>query len=771
MRSMSRNTAVAMTTVLVGLLGNTFAAEPKFDAAQVEFFEKKVRPILVNHCYECHSGIVGVVGRSGLRLDSREAVLKGGDSGPAIILGKPDESRMIRFIRHQGKKMPGLSKPKLKDDQIAALAKWVEIGVPWSAVKVKSKEETYDWANVRKHWAWLPVRKGMPPPIKGARVVNPIDQFVAVRLHKVGLKQPLSVRTSIFVRRVFLDLIGLPPLPDELEKWTGQLGGDNAADLNYQAVMALVDDLLKRPQYGERWGRHWLDVARYSDTGGWTQDNRAKPSAWQYRDWVVRAFNEDLPFNEFVRHQIVGDQLGYKASPGTGFFALGPTYSSDGGDPESTAQAKSETLDDRVDTFSRAFLGLTLACARCHDHKFDPIPTQDYYSIAGVFQNTREGETPLADEKAIGAYHHARQPIYRLHDKIRESKKKKQNEEIKKQIAAWQKEIKELEKKSPPKFPVAHTIHDSGNKDMHVALRGNILKRGELAPRRFLRILTGDQREHFKEGSGRIQLAEAVVNPKNPLTARVFVNRVWQHHFGQGLVRSPDNFGKLGEAPTHPELLDWLAATFMEQGWSVKSLHRIILTSATYQSSSTFNKRAFDKDGDNRTLWRVTPRRMDVETWRDSLLVVTGELDLKSGGPAVDNIVNSKRRTLYAKVSRNAPLTSDEFLRLFDFPIPRASAAKRTANVIPQQFLFMMNSRFMLDRARALAARLEKETPDQSSRITRAYSLLYGRQPTERELSVATVFLEGKPTAEIKLTRWQQYCQILLSANEFMYIR
>ncbi len=414
---------------------------------------------------------------------------------------------------------------------------------------------------------------------------------------------------------------------------------------------------------------------------------------------------------------------------------------------------------------------MTLACARCHDHKFDPIPTQDYYSIAGVFQNTREGETPLADEKAIAAYHHARQPIYRLHDKIREAKKQKQTEEIKKQIAAWQKEIKELEKKSPPKFPVAHTIHDSGNKDMHVAPRGNMLKRGELAPRRFLRILTGEQREHFKEGSGRRQLAEAVVNSKNPLTARVFVNRIWQHHFGQGLVRSPDNFGKLGESPTHPELLDWLAATFMESGWSVKSLHRIILTSATYQSSSTFNKGAFDKDGDNRMFWRVTPRRMDVETWRDSLLAVTGELDLKSGGPAVDNIVNSKRRTLYAKVSRNAPLSSDEFLRLFDFPIPRASAAKRTANVIPQQFLFMMNSRFMLDRARALASRLEKESPEQPPRITRAYLLLYGRQPTERELSVATEFLEGKPTAEIKITRWQQYCQTLLSSNEFMYIR
>ena len=740
------------------------------DSQHFEFFESKVRPILVNNCYECHSGLAEPE-RSGLRLDSRDAILKGGEHGPAIILGNPDESRMIRYVRHQGKKMPALGKPKLSGPEIEALVKWVELRAPWPKAAVVPTTDNYDWPNARKHWAWRPVKKVTPPTVSGARVRNPIDQFVARGLHNSGLRQSPEAKASVFVRRVFLDLVGLPPTPDELREWTQQLGGNSASELNNQAVSVLVDSLLSRPQYGERWGRHWLDVARYSDAGGWTQDNRSHPKAWQFRDWVVRAFNADLPYEEFVRSQITGDKMARSAAAGTGFFALGPTYASDGGDPESIAQAKSETLDDRVDTFSRAFLGLTLACARCHDHKFDPIPIQDYYSIAGVFNNTRESETPLAKKKVIDAYHNARKPIDALHDKIRKAKKQPQSDEIKKQIANWQMEVKELEAKAPPKFEFAHTLRDAGSEDMKVALRGNAMKPGKVAPRRFLRIVAGKDREHFNQGSGREQLAKAVVDPTNPLTARVFVNRVWQHHLGQGLVRSPDNFGVLGQVPTHPELLDWLSATFIESGWSTKALHRLILTSATYRSSSVFDETSFASDGDNRSLWRMTPRRMDVETWRDSLLAVTGELDLQIGGGPIQDIVASNRRTLYAKVSRNAPLVSDKFLRLFDFPIPRASAAKRTSNVIPQQFLFMMNSEFMLDRARALSRRLERESDDMITRIARAYSLLYGRSPTDREQRLAKEFLKGTQPAASRLSRWQQYCQTLLSANEFMYIR
>jgi hypothetical protein len=303
---------------------------------------------------------------------------------------------------------------------------------------------------------------------------------------------------------------------------------------------------------------------------------------------------------------------------------------------------------------------------------------------------------------------------------------------------------------------------------MAVALRGNLMEHGPAAPRRFLKVVAGDDRELFTKGSGREQLATAVVDPSNPLTVRVIVNRVWLHHFGKALVRTPSNFGMLGERPTHPGLLDWLASALIESGWSIKSLHRTIMTSATYQSTSAFDETAFASDGDNRSIWRMNPRRMDAETWRDSLLAVTGELDLTVGGPAVADIVGSNRRTLYAKVSRNNPLASDKFLRLFDFPIPRATNAKRTANVIPQQFLFMMNSQFMLNRAQALADRLQTESGPIAARIEPAYALLYGRRPSEEELRAATDFLASGDSA---VDRWQRYFQVLLSSNEFMYIR
>jgi len=771
---------VVLSSLFVILLATVACGDESVaaHAKQIEFFETKIRPLLVNRCYECHSGISRSL-QAGLRLDSIAAILKGGDSGPAIVPGKPEESLLIESIRYESNEMPPYG--KLNDKEIAALTKWVELGAPWSnkvATPIQSKETVYDWEIAREHWAWQPLRKVEPPAAQNhERTRNPIDQFVAAGLRGTGLKQPGTATAPVFVRRVFFDLVGMPPTPDELKDWVGRLGEGAGSELNDSAVSQLVNTLLGRPQYGERWGRHWLDVARYSDTGGWTQDNRSRPMAWHYRDWVIKAFNTDMPYNEFVRRQIVGDEIDRESAIATGFFALGPTYASDGGDPESIAQAKSETLDDRVDTFSRAFLGLTVSCARCHDHKFDPIPTQDYYSIAGVFNNTQEGETPLVDGHVIRDFHDHQRPINQLRDKISKTRRKaiqekrKVSEEEQDQIEKWQKEADELNAKSPPKYDFAHTIHDSSSDDMRVALRGNLLKPGQVAPRRFLRIVSGEDREKFTEGSGREQLADAVVDHNNPLTARVFVNRVWLNHFDRALVRTPNNFGMLGEKPTHPELLDWLAATFIESAWSIKSLHRLIMTSATYRSSSKFDETAFATDGDNRSVWRMNPRRMDVETWRDSLLAVTGEMDTTIGGPSVDNIVRSNRRTLYAKVSRNNPLDSDEFLRLFDFPIPRASSAKRTSNVVPQQFLFMMNSQFMLDRARMFANRLHKEHVEVKPQIEQAYALLYGRKPTAREIQVATRYLVWETPLGSQTDRWQQYCQVLLSTNEFMFIR
>ena len=522
-------------------------------------------------------------------------------------------------------------------------------------------------------------------------------------------------------------------------------------------------------------------MARYSDGFGGFLDNRDAElsQAWRYRDWVVEAFNRDLPYDRFIKLQISGDLIGdTRESFATGFFALGPTYQSDGGDPDSVAQAKGETLDDRIDTLTRGLMAITVSCARCHDHKFDPIPQQDYYSLAGVFNNTASSELPLASQEVVEVYQNHQQKIEDLKkkktdlNKLARSEQRDLTEQEERQLEQWQSQIDELDKASPPKYDFAHILAETGSEDMHIAIRGNLRQPGDLAPRRFLRVLAGADPEPFTQGSGRVELGEAVTNTNNPLTARVIVNRIWMHHFGKALVRSPSNFGTLGLNPTHPEMLDWLAATFIESGWSIKALNRLIMTSATFQMSSHFRVRAFSIDGDNKLLWRMNPRRMDVESWRDSLLAVTDELDLQMGGPPVEDITKSKRRTLYAKVSRNGDhFASDEFLRLFDFPLMRATVSRRSTSIVPQQFLFLMNSPFMVDRAKALSSRLDRESDTDEERIVRSHRLLFSRAPTDREAQSGIQFLAAGSSTQEELSPWQQYCQVLMSSNEFTYVR
>mgnify|MGYP001355092625 CR=1 FL=1 len=543
------------------------------------------------------------------------------------------------------------------------------------------------------HWAFRPVERTELPQVKDdGWPQNEIDRFPLARLEAAGIEPAPPADPRMLVRRMSFDLLGLPPTPGEIELFVSAMNTDRPA-----AVAELIDRLLDSPHYGERWGRHWLDVARYSEGKGGSTNDVELEEAWKYRDWVIAAFNRDLPYDDFIKQQIAGDQIPDGERIARGFLDLGPTYSSDGGDPDSTAQAQGETLDDRIDTLTRGVLALTVSCARCHDHKFDPIPQQDYYSIAGVFH---EGT------------------------------------------------------------------------DMHVAIRGNLLQPGELAPRRFLRIVAVGNPTRFNNGDGRVELAEAVADPQNPLTARVFVNRVWMHHFSKAIVRTPSNFGVLGEAPTHPQLLDWLAADFVQSGWSVKALHRKIMRSATYQMSSRFDKHAMQIDGDNRLLWRMNPRRLDVEAWRDTILAATGELDRTVGGaPTEDG--NSLRRTIYFKISRNGDqFAADEFLQIFDFPLMRATVAKRPKTIVPQQFLFILNSPFMIDRATALAARLESEATADQARVNRAYLLLYGRLPTDHEIQVGLEYVNGAADEEkSKLTPWQRYAQVLLGSNELMYVQ
>ena len=748
---------------------------PRLGAATEEdlaFFETKIRPLLVEHCYQCHSGNAKML-EGGLRVDSRTRLLKGGDSGPAIVPGDPDKSLLARAIRYQAAEMP--PDGKLGTEQIRMVERWIRIGAPWPVETGQSDSRPariWNWDQLRTaHWAWQPIQEPeLPAEDDKFWAQTPLDRFVLARRRQAAIASAPPAERRVLLRRIYFDLIGLPPPPTEVDTFVASLEPD--------AVARIGDRLLASPRYGERWGRQWLDVARYSDGFGGFLDNQALPHAWRYRDWVVDALNRDLPYDQFVRYQIAGDLLKVGDSVvGAGFFAVGPTYHSDGGDPDSVAQAKSETLDDRVDTMSRAFLGLTVSCARCHDHKFDPIPTQDYYSLAGIFNNTRTVEAALAPDDVVQRYQRAQNGIKALTETVKKQEKAigakgaKASDAEKGDLASSKAKLEELKRQAPAKYPVAHSLADSGTVDMRVALRGNLRKPGEVAPRRFLRILSGADPRPFTQGSGRVELAEAVVGEGSRLTARVWVNRLWQGHFSKAIVSSPSNFGQLGSRPTHPALLDWLAASLVRSEWSSKAMHRLIVSSSTYQMGSQFDERSFAADAGNRLYWRMSPRRLDVEAWRDSLLCVTGELDGRMGGGPGDRVRSSRRRTLYFSISRHGDrFETDKFLRLFDFPVPRATIAKRVVSVVPQQYLFLMNSTFMIDRAKALVARLMVDPMQDADRIRYGYRLLYSRLPTGEELRLGLGFL-AQAQRQKELTPWEQYAQTLLSANEFMYVR
>lgn len=752
-------------------LGRALGAESGLTVSsveQAEFFESKIRPLLVNECYGCHSSDAKKL-KGQLYLDTREKILKGGESGSAIVPGKPDESLLILAVRYKDEKTAMPPKKRLSDRQINDLEKWVRMGSPWPTEKgataaAPSEKGGYNWEKFRaEHWAFRSAVKTRPMSLKeGANVRNPIDTFVLSRLEAAGLKPAPPADKRTLIRRAYLDLIGIPPTPEEVSSFLLNSAPD--------AFDRIVEALLASPHYGERWGRHWLDVARYSDGLGGFLDGEPLPEAWRFRDWVVSALNQDMPYDQFVRAQIAGDLFSETANSkvATGFFAVGPTYISDGGDPEAEAQARAETLADRVDTFSRAFLGLTVACARCHDHKFDPITARDYYALAGIFDNTKTGLFPIAPAGVVEAFDKAQKAIQNQEKLVKAAEA---DPKLKDRVPELKAERERLQKNSPPDYPKAHMLRENSNRDLPVAIRGDLRKPGEPAPRRFLQILAGESPVIFSQGSGRRQLAEAVTDPSTILTARVLVNRVWKHHFGQALVRTPSNFGVLGEVPTHPDLLDWLANSLVEDGWSLKSLHRKIVLSTTWQMSSHYSSAAFAMDGENRLLWRMNPRKLEVESLRDSLLAVTGELDRGLGGKSLDQMLETHRRTVYSTVSRNGDrFVSDEFLRLFDFPTPRSTSESRSVSTIPQQYLFMMNSAFMSDRAKALAERLQREIADDRGRIERAYLILYSRLPLADEMTLALAFLGARINAGAQST-WQSYAQVLLSAHEFQQIR
>lgn len=852
------------------------------DKAQ-EFFEMRVRPVLAKNCFACHTASK----MGGLEMRSRESLLKGGKSGPAVTVGDPDHSLLIQAIRQQGElKMP--PQGRLKDEEIEQIAAWVKSGAVWPDAPVAPAAKTGEYIvspEQRAFWSFQPVRKLEPPKVNAK---TPIDRFIVAKLNEKGLTPVKPADKRTLLRRATYDLTGLPPTPEEIDAFL--------ADKSSNAFEKVVDRLLASSHYGERWGRQWLDVARYSDNKLDPTGETPHPNAFRYRDWVIDAFNRDMPYDLFVKAQIAGDQLpeSAKTAAGLGLYALSPEFQ-----------------DDRVDVTTRGFLGLTVACAQCHNHKFDPIPQTDYYSILGIFNNTRMNEYPLASEAVVKEYkdrkkkagdqqktlddyvrsqalqlaeiHATRAADYLMavrKDNLEDREKnaagagldletlnnwiaylrkptrehpylkpfldaiaaKKPEAEVRRIAEEFQalalavftgkKSIEEknlirlggsnergdlskadlvslerdkyflwrdlydkqgiliygengiarflqgefktylttlrndldrYKKEIPEQYPYLQIISDVENlKKQKLFLRGDRNNLGDEVPPRNVTILcTGGPPKVFTKGSGRLEFAEAIASPDNPLTARVMVNRIWQSHFGTGIVRTTSNFGQLGERPVNPELLDYLAARFIEKKWSIKAMNREIMLTATYQLSTDDGPKAFSADPENRLLWRANRKRLDVEELRDSLLFVSGKLDSKAGGPPEQLTVENKRRTVYGFVSRK---DLDPLLALFDFPNPNATSEQRIVTTVPLQGLFFLNSPLMINQAEALAERIGS-TGDQTAGIQKTYRLLFGRAPTQQEIALGTEFLKSNDAQA-----WPKYLQMLLSSNEFIFI-
>ena len=694
----------------------TAADEPAHvaTAEQLAFFETRIRPVLVTRCYQCHSSESRIV-QGGLRLDSKAGLARGGDSGPAISPQAADSSLLLQALRYDGLQMPPTG--RLPESVIQDFQTWLSMGAPDPRTESSPAPATHpDPESGRSHWAFQLPRES-PAPVTTTPVNSKLDAFILAKLQEQQLPAAKPADPHTLVRRLALDLTGLPPTAQQVESFV--------SDPSETAWQQLVEQLLASPAYGERWARLWLDVARYAeDQAHIVGDDKSLtyPNAWQYRDWVIHALNQDLSYAQFIRLQLAADLLEGPESPNLaalGFIGLGPKYYDRG-----QLFVMAEEWEDRVDVVGRGLLGLTVACARCHDHKYDPIQTADYYGLAGIFASTRMFNRSLTDKAA---------------------------------------------KDDAKPEDSMHIVREGTPTDLHVFIRGDVDNKGPLAPRRFLPILTSSS-QNFTDGSGRKQLAEAIVDPGNPVTARVIVNRIWAAYFGRGLVGTLSNFGLLGDRPTHPELLDDLAVRFQQNGWSLKWLHREIVLSGTYRQSSQVAAEVLTRDPDNIWLARMPRRRLGAEGWRDALLAVTGRLDASTvGGPSIDpSDAAQNRRTVYSRISR---LDLNRYLVLYDFPDPNVTAEKRSETITPLQKLFVLNSPFMLSQAEALESRLLQAVPDDGAdaadrRIDWAWRNLFGRQPTADEMRLSAEFLQQAEPA----SRWRQFAHVLLASNELQYV-
>ena len=905
-----------------------------------DFFEGRVRPLLANHCFACHGPKKQM---AGLRLDSKQGLLRGGANGPVVVSGHPEKSKLIDAVKHLGKlKMP--PQGKLTPQAVETLSAWIGMGLPWpKSNSVEGNEEEEG----RKHWAFQPIREPKVPSTRDKHWPNSdIDRFILAKLEAKHIKPSPPAEPIALLRRIYFDLIGLPPTPEEVDQFLEECKlpkeapqGKKAPGFLASAIAKVVDRLLASPHYGERWGRHWLDVARYADTKGYVFFEDASFTwAYTYRDYVIRAFNEDLPYDRFLLEQLAADllPLGRDKRPlaALGFLTVGGRFMNNAHD----------ILDDRIDVVTRGLMGLTMSCARCHDHKFDPIPTTDYYGLYGVFAGSAEPTVPplfqpppqteeyAKFEKELKAREVKLMDFVKAkHQELMQGARKRMAEYLlaahalrdqpstddfmliadgadlnPTMIIRWERYLAGRAKKHDPVFAIWHALGELEDKDFaatapailasllkpnprkplnplvvkvfttdppttlkdaarrygelfnqldgvwqkksgpvepdedalrqvfygaeappnvavlpygnlsllpdrasqakfqelrgalekwrtsgpgappraltleelpaphdaRVFLRGNPNNLGVNAPRQ-MPLAVAKNRQPFRYGSGRLEMALAIASRDNPLTARVLVNRVWMHHFGEGLVRTPSDFGLRGGSPSHPELLDHLAVWFMDNGWSLKKLHRAILLSRVYQQQSdkaapaAVDASPLLLDPENRLLWHFPRRRLDFETTRDALLAVSGKLDRAIGGPSLgDNLTpNGTRRTMYSHLDR---LNVPGLFRTFDYPSPDATSPQRDVTTVAPQALFLMNNPIVLNAAKHLMKRSDVlALKDESKKIDRLHRLLFGRGATREEIHLAREYVQAAGSGDVA---WQRYAHALLMSNEFVTV-
>lgn len=813
------------------------AAEEVPGSAGVQFFESKIRPVLVEHCYECHSSAEGT-DEGGLQVDTRSLIRKGGGRGPAVVPGKPEASLLLTAIAHDDDdlKMPP-KQPRLSDAVIADFRRWIAMGAPdpREAEQVQSSSEWGNAAKAREHWAYQsPQRPEVPTVAQSDWPKSSVDYFVLRQLEERGLRPAADASPAVLLRRIHFDLVGLPPSPEALDRFLSAVDREGLEG----ALAAEVDDLLASEQFGVRWGRHWLDVARFAESSG-KEANIAFPYAWRYRDYVIDCFNADVPFDRFLTEQIAGDKLPYESAAerarlliATGFLAVGAKNLDEGDD----LQFAADIIDEQIDTLSRAVLANSVACARCHDHKFDPYSMQDYYALAGVFASTntffgtavspsnRQGGDPLRLPDIEGqVVLHAAIPKDRV-DKLKAelNELKAEKAEMDKALAAilagkkpereftlrdalanfWRTggvegQLEKVDEDGRP-LPLAMGVLDRTTcVDAPLLARGDVKRPGDPVPRGLPQVPAVDGSfEIPADESGRLQLAQWLTHPDNPLTSRVMVNRIWQHVFGGGLVRTVDNFGTTGELPSHPHLLDHLAIRFVEEGWSVKRMVRELVLSRTYRQASTYNDAAFEQDPDNRLLWRASKRRLEAEAIRDAMLAVSGELDLtRPHGSLVGRIIGDGPISLIG-LNRNLPPDLDgsvhrsvylpvirdrlpDVLDLFDFAEASFVTGERDVTNVPTQALYLLNSPFVQNRAAGLAKRLTRDADGRAEQVRLAFRLCFARLPEQQEEQLALQYLqlqavpvsieapgtdEKQAVADPALTT---FCQALLATAEF----